>query len=92
MTTINTHSKLNITTIRPDNSSIRILNIHYLRDDVSAEMATFYFADELGFLPEVPESDLPEDGEAALFNKIGDALDVSHVQMTRYMTAANTAQ
>ncbi len=37
------------------------------------------------------KSDLPEDGEAELFNKIGDALDVSHVQMTRYMKAANTA-
>ena len=41
----------------------RMLNIHYLRDDVSAEMATFYFADELGFLPPAPESDLPEDEE-----------------------------
>ena len=37
------------------------------------------------------KSDLPEDGEAELFNKVGDALDVSHVQMTRYMKAANTA-
>lgn len=37
------------------------------------------------------KSDLPEDGEAALFNKIGDALDVSHVQMTRYMKVANAA-
>jgi len=40
---------------------VRILNIHHLRDDVSAEMATFYFGDEMGFLPPVPESDLPED-------------------------------
>lgn len=37
------------------------------------------------------KNDLPEDGEAELFNKIGDALDVSHVQMTRYMKAANIA-
>jgi hypothetical protein len=37
------------------------------------------------------KNDLPEDGESELFNKIGDALDVSHVQMTRYMKAANLA-
>jgi Protein of unknown function (DUF1592)/Protein of unknown function (DUF1588)/Protein of unknown function (DUF1585)/Protein of unknown function (DUF1587)/Protein of unknown function (DUF1595)/Planctomycete cytochrome C len=37
------------------------------------------------------KNELPEDGEAELFNKIGDALDVSHVQMTRYMRAANQA-
>jgi hypothetical protein len=34
---------------------------------------------------------LPEDGEAHRFNKIGDALDVSHVQMARFMSAANYA-
>src|SRR5436190_4820026 len=33
----------------------------------------------------------PEDGEAFRFNKIGDALDVSHVHMARYMTAAGYA-
>jgi hypothetical protein len=37
------------------------------------------------------KNNLPEDGEAALFNKIGDALDVSHVQMARYMKSANLA-
>jgi hypothetical protein len=37
------------------------------------------------------KNDLPEDGEAELFNKIGDVLDVSHVQMTRFMKAANQA-
>jgi uncharacterized protein DUF1592/uncharacterized protein DUF1588/uncharacterized protein DUF1585/uncharacterized protein DUF1587/uncharacterized protein DUF1595/cytochrome c len=37
------------------------------------------------------KNELPEDGEAELFNKIGDALDVSHVQITRFMQAANTA-
>jgi hypothetical protein len=37
------------------------------------------------------KNDLPEDGESELFNKIGDALDVSHVQMTRFMQAANSA-
>jgi hypothetical protein len=31
---------------------------------------------------------LPEDGEAHRFNKIGRALDVSHVQMARYMSSA----
>jgi hypothetical protein len=34
---------------------------------------------------------LPEDGEAFRFNKIGDALDISHVQMARYMSAADYA-
>lgn len=34
---------------------------------------------------------LPEDGEAYRYNKIGDALDVSHVQMARYMAAADRA-
>lgn len=34
---------------------------------------------------------LPEDGEAFRFNKIGDALDVSHVQLARYLAAADTA-
>src|SRR5580704_7481814 len=34
---------------------------------------------------------LPEDGESHRFNKIGDALDVSHVQMARYLTAADYA-
>jgi hypothetical protein len=34
---------------------------------------------------------LPEDGEAFRFNKIGDALDISHVQMARYLTAADYA-
>src|SRR5436190_787358 len=34
---------------------------------------------------------LPEDGEANRFNKSGDALDVSHVQMARYLGAADYA-
>ena len=34
---------------------------------------------------------LPEDGEAFRFNKVGDALDVSHVQLARYMNAAEYA-
>src|SRR6185369_2576020 len=34
---------------------------------------------------------LPEDSEAHGFNKIGDALDVSHVQMARYLTAGEFA-
>jgi hypothetical protein len=33
----------------------------------------------------------PDDGEARRFNKIGDALDVSHVHMARYMSAADYA-
>jgi hypothetical protein len=34
---------------------------------------------------------LPEDGEAHHFNKVGDALDMSHVQMARYLAAADYA-
>src|SRR5213078_3166948 len=34
---------------------------------------------------------LPEDGVAARFNKVGEALDVSHVQMSRYLAAAGYA-
>lgn len=34
---------------------------------------------------------LPEDREASGFNKLGQALDVSHVQMARYLTAAEYA-
>ena len=34
---------------------------------------------------------LPEDGEAHHFNKVGEALDVSHVQMARYLNAAEYA-
>ncbi len=34
---------------------------------------------------------LPEDGEAYHFNKVGDALDMSHVQLSRYLVAAEYA-
>lgn len=34
---------------------------------------------------------LPEDGAAFRFNKVGDALDVSHVHMSRYLAAAEYA-
>ncbi len=34
---------------------------------------------------------LPEDGEAYRFNKVAEALDVSHVQIARYMAAADSA-
>src|SRR5678815_208879 len=34
---------------------------------------------------------LPEDGESHRFNKVGDALDISHVQMARYLGAADYA-
>ncbi len=37
------------------------------------------------------KSMLPEDGEAFRFNKVGDALDVSHVQIARYLAAADYA-
>ena len=34
---------------------------------------------------------LPQDGEAYRYNKIGTALDVSHVQLSRYMSSADYA-
>ena len=34
---------------------------------------------------------LPEDGEKFRFNKVGEALDVSHVQMNQYLAAADYA-
>jgi hypothetical protein len=34
---------------------------------------------------------LPEDGEKYRFNKVGEALDVSHVQLSRYMSSADYA-
>lgn len=34
---------------------------------------------------------LPEDGESHLFNKVGTALDFSHVQMAQYLAAADYA-
>jgi hypothetical protein len=34
---------------------------------------------------------LPEDGEAARFNKVGEALDVSHVHLEQYLAAADYA-
>ena len=37
------------------------------------------------------KAQFPDDGEAARFNKIGDALDVSHVHLTRYIGAADYA-
>jgi hypothetical protein len=44
--------------------------------------------DLFGF-PGMPlKDDLPEDGTVAGFNKVSEALDVSHVQMARYMDAA----
>lgn len=37
------------------------------------------------------KNQLPEDGEAFRFNKSGEALDISHVQMARYLRAADYA-
>jgi mono/diheme cytochrome c family protein len=34
---------------------------------------------------------LPQDGESYRFNKIGSALDVSHVQLSRYLSSADSA-
>ncbi|HEY4089350.1 MAG TPA: DUF1592 domain-containing protein [Bryobacteraceae bacterium] len=37
------------------------------------------------------KSKLPQDGESYRFNKIGAALDISHVQLSRYMSSADYA-
>jgi len=37
------------------------------------------------------KSKLPQDGEAYRFNKVGTALDVSHIQISRYMSSADYA-
>jgi hypothetical protein len=37
------------------------------------------------------KSKLPQDGEAWRYNKVGAALDVSHVQLARYMSSADYA-
>jgi hypothetical protein len=37
------------------------------------------------------KSKLPQDGEAWRYNKVGTALDVSHVQLARYMSSADYA-
>lgn len=51
-----------------------------------------YTVQDLLALPGLPlKDDLPEDGTAGGFNKVGEALDVSHVQMARYMDAARLA-
>ena len=55
----------------------------------------FEYEDTLRDLLGVPylevKSFLPEDSEAHGFNKVGEALDVSHVQMGRYLLAAESA-
>jgi hypothetical protein len=51
-----------------------------------------YTIQDLFGFPGMPlKDDLPEDGTAAGFNKVGEALDVSHVQIARYMDAAKLA-
>lgn len=52
----------------------RILTIHYLRDDVSAEMATWYFGEFLR--PPVPKSDVEEDeATQKRLEEVGEALN-----------------
>ena len=60
----------------------RRLNRHEYEDTLRDLLALPYL--------EVKEF-LPEDREASGFNKVGEALDVSHVQMSRYLTAAEFA-
>lgn len=52
----------------------RVANIHYLRNDISAEMITFYFGRQI-FGGGRPRSDLPEDEEAqATLEELGPIL------------------
>ncbi|HEX4795271.1 MAG TPA: DUF1592 domain-containing protein [Humisphaera sp.] len=55
----------------------------------------FEYEQALSDLLDVPylevKSFLPEDTQSHGFNKIGDALDVSHVQLARYLTASEFA-
>lgn len=56
---------------------------------------SYEYENSLRDLLQVPwvqiKSKLPQDGEAYRFNKIGGALDVSHIQMARYMSSADYA-
>lgn len=58
-------------------------------------MNRFEYANAVRELLGVPwlqlENMLPEDGQRHGFNKVGEALDVSHVNMARYMQAADHA-
>ena len=62
---------------------------------VERRMNRFEYENALRDLLQAPWLDikeiLPEDSEAYRFNKSGQALDVSHVQLARYMTAAEEA-
>ena len=55
----------------------------------------YEYEDTLSDLLQLPylevKSFLPEDSESHGFNKVGDSLDVSHVQMARYLAAAEFA-
>jgi mono/diheme cytochrome c family protein len=58
-------------------------------------MNRYEYEDTLRDLLSLPDLEvkafLPEDSEACGFNKVGDALDVSHVQIARYLSAADFA-
>lgn len=55
----------------------------YEYEETLRDLLSLPYLDVKGFLP--------EDRESHGFNKIGDALDVSHVQMARYLAAADFA-
>jgi hypothetical protein len=63
-------SELRQVLIEDPTRGVRILTIHHLRDDVSAEMATWFFGEFLR--PPIPESDLEEDDtQRDRLNEIG---------------------
>jgi len=64
--------------LRDPTRGVRMLNIHYLRDDISAEMITNEFGG--AFRPPIPTSDLPEDEALeeridALGDQLGEKFD-----------------
>lgn len=62
---------------------------------VQRRLNRYEYENALRDLLEVPwaqvMNQLPQDGEAFRYNKSGEALDVSHVQMARYLSAADYA-
>ena len=75
-TMLSTPEELWEVTLNEPTRGIRMLNIHYLRDDISAELITWFLGQELHSGP--PRSDLPEDEEAIkLLGELGEQLQAN---------------
>lgn len=82
----------------PLTSLVRDVDKHIVSESgrsVWRRMNRFEYANSVRELLGAPwlqlENMLPEDGQRHGFNKVGEALDVSHVNMARYMQAADHA-